>query len=658
MSLTNQEMINDFKFVVTNLGKIDTRKIDEYFGYINQKNEVKKGTHTRSYYFFTHYSVYLILIIFGGLISNNDGFYHSNDILLSQHIIVSVLCGLPFILILSFFKIYMFVYTFISSYFLGGIALEIVFIITDNVPYSFQKGIDNMPKILIALCVVFFIILFYKLKRRNNQVNKINDKINELASGIEYKVFETMEKYGVKANRSVSTMLTNFIVEIDSRYSYPSPSYSYKKPDTLKYINSGNIKSIIDSKESEVADYLRNTTDDTIYMPNNTHEKYLNAIKQIVKSLGDFPYGASNVGELDKPDAEYNKNGSRVPLINLGAKFRNNSNALEKIASDYRAYKKAWQAFNNDYKITEIGESGERSILKELKFFSSDMIILQNIRLEVHDESVETDAILCSPYGIFAIETKNLGSLGSYNIVIDKDGRWRKVMKNGKWKVMGSVSKQNTRHLHGIETVINQELGGSPFIQAHSIIAFANDVVGIKNYSNNTIVRGSEIMSVVRSHERCLTQDQIKEIAEILKKHSLPPKKYPVTNWMKEIVCRNIRIRESYREMRESLKPLIDIRNMYLSPFSNQPIDSDVFDLSLEDDESEYETPEVPTNHNNNNTPPSSGGGSAFSSYNTSNSYQNSDDDEFDRAVGNCEMGNSYSYSWYDEDYNKPTWEK
>lgn len=645
MNLTNQEMINDFKFVVTNIGKIDTRKINEYFGYINQKKELEVKKLNRFLVFLLHSLISLIPIF---LIVPNYYSPDDRDFL----IIVGTLFGLfllPMVIIITIAKVYMFICILIASFIMSS---------------SARAGSEESDVVLISIVIayiVFFIDLAIKLlvkSENKSEIKNVNSKINDFTSGIEYELFETMKKYGVEANRSVSTMLTNFIVEIDSRYSYPSPSYSYKKPDTLKYINSGNIKSIIDSKESEVADYLRNTTDDTIYMPNNTHEKYLNAIKQIVKSLGDFPYGASSVGELDKPDAEYNKNGSRVPLINLGAKFRNNSNALEKIASDYRAYKKAWQAFNNDYKITEIGESGERSILKELKFFSSDMIILQNIRLEVHDESVETDAILCSPYGIFAIETKNLGSLGSYNIVIDKDGRWRKVMKNGKWKVMGSISKQNTRHLHGIETVINQELGGSPFIQAHSIIAFANDVVGIKNYSNNTIVRGSEIMSVVRSHERCLTQDQIKKIAEILKNHSLPPKKYPVTNWMKEIVCRNIRIRESYREMRESLKPLIDIRNMYLSPFSNQPIDYDVFDLSLEDDESEYETPEEPTNHNNNNTPPSSGGGSSFSSYNSSNSYSNSDDDEFDRAVGNCEMGNSYSYSWYDEDYNKPTWEK
>ncbi len=657
MSLTNQEMINDFKFVVTNLKNIDIGIINKYIGSITQRNELKTKQPSRMHIFLIHFIIALLSIGIVCFMASSDGTY--DRLSFFSIVILSIIYVLPPIIILTLLKISMYIYTLIYSFFLGEAAIGTLFVILRWGMNSAKRDARLVLIIFAIVYIIYFAIAIYKVKSKRSEFKQVDSKIKKFSSTFEYKIAEILHKYGIlEWYQSLDIMLTNFIVEIDKRYSYPSPTYSYKKPDTLKYINSGNIKSIIDSKESEVADYLRNTTDDTIYMPNNTHEKYLNAIKQIVKSLGDFPYGASSVGELDKPDAEYNKNGSRVPLINLGAKFRNNSNALEKIASDYRAYKKAWQAFNNDYKITEIGESGERSILKELKFFSNDMIILQNIRLEVHDESVETDAILCSPYGIFAIETKNLGSLGSYNIVIDKDGRWRKVMKNGKWKVMGSVSKQNTRHLHGIETVINQELAGSPFIQAHSIIAFANDVVGIKNYSNNTIVRGSEIMSVVRSHERCLTQDQIKEIAEILKKHSLPPKKYPVTNWMKEIVCRNIRIRESYREMRESLKPLIDIRNMYLSPFSNQPIDYDVFDLSLEDDESEYETPEEPTNHNNNNTPPSSGGGSSFSSYNSSNSYSNSDDDEFDRAVGNCEMGNSYSYSWYDEDYNKPTWEK
>src|SRR5699024_330862 len=128
-----------------------------------------------------------------------------------------------------------------------------------------------------------------------------------------------------------------------------------------------------------------------------------------------------NINNLLNPNISYSTNVlnsdnkyiyKQMELPNLCNAFKKYSGIIQKINKDYSDYKKAWQAFNNDYKITEIGESGERSILKELKFFSSDMIILQNIRLEVHDESVETDAILCSPYGIFAIETKNLGGLG------------------------------------------------------------------------------------------------------------------------------------------------------------------------------------------------------------------------------------------------------
>ena len=532
-----------------------------------------------------------------------------------------------------------------------------------------KKGAIIFFIILYLISVIALIIQRAKYSKDATVVKEYK-KMNSKDT-IATKYLNILKKYNVLLSKDTefnrAETNANLVTQMDKMYNYPLPNFTQNDIDIRTYINTSGIRSIIDKQSHEVITYLNDISNPNLKMPNNIHEKYLNVIKEIVSYMGDFDIGIANITELMNPSLPYKTNMltsdnnwiyKQMAVPNLCNAFKKYSGIIQKINKDYSDYKKAWKEFNNDYKITEIGESGERSILKELKFFSSDMIILQNIRLEVHDESVETDAILCSPYGIFAIETKNLGSLGSYNIVIDKDGRWRKVMKNGKWKVMGSVSKQNTRHLHGIETVINQELGGSPFIQAHSIIAFANDVVGIKNYSNNTIVRGSEIMSVVRSHERCLTQDQIKKIAEILKNHSLQPKKYPVTNWMKEIVCRNIRIRESYREMRESLKPLIDIRNMYLSPFSNQPIDYDVFDLSLEDDESEYETPEEPTNHNNNNTPHSSGGGSSFSSYNSSNSYSNSDDDEFDRAVGNCEMGNSYSYSWYDEDYNKPTWEK
>lgn len=717
MGVTNREIVNDLKFISENRSKISIQNI----GLLNRKKSViseyifYKFLTGRICIFLL--SILTLFIVFNFIHVLGSGFINDKRLVIEpvmmsdtfkeyfagansvitadawdyidvRAIFITFIFMLPLIITSLITRKHALVRLFVLSVMAREYCVFIVTIITCNDPYVSSTIIDyikrNKVGSIILFVVLYLIFAFALIVQRSCstapedtiEVKNYNSMNNKDTIAKQY--LNILKKYGVSfSNIPLSdggVSIENFpisnaamITQMDKLYNYPLPNFTQNNIDTRTYINKSGIRTIIDKQSREVITYLNDISNPSLKMPNNIHETYLNVIKEIVSYIGDFDHDIANINNLLNPNISYSTNVlnsdnkyiyKQMELPNLCNAFKKYSGIIQKINKDYSDYKKAWQAFNNDYKITEIGESGERSILKELKFFSSDMIILQNIRLEVHDESVETDAILCSPYGIFAIETKNLGSLGSYNIVIDKDGRWRKVMKNGKWKVMGSVSKQNTRHLHGIETVINQELGGSPFIQAHSIIAFANDVVGIKNYSNNTIVRGSEIMSVVRSHERCLTQDQIKKIAEILKNHSLPPKKYPVTNWMKEIVCRNIRIRESYREMRESLKPLIDIRNMYLSPFSNQPIDYDVFDLSLEDDESEYETPEEPTNHNNNNTPHSSGGGSSFSSYNSSNSYSNSDDDEFDRAVGNCEMGNSYSYSWYDEDYNKPTWEK
>ena len=88
---------------------------------------------------------------------------------------------------------------------------------------------------------------------------------------------------------------------------------------------------------------------------------------------------------------------------------------------------------------------------------------------------------------------------------------------------MGSVSRQNTRHLHGIEQVINSKLNNSveQWIEAKSLIVFANDVVEIRNYSDNVVVRASEMVKEIRKYPQCLNEQQIREVADILRQETL-----------------------------------------------------------------------------------------------------------------------------------------
>ena len=147
----------------------------------------------------------------------------------------------------------------------------------------------------------------------------------------------------------------------------------------------------------------------------------------------------------------------------------------------------------------------------------------------------------------------------------------------------------------GIERVINAGLNSSAEnrVSANSLIVFANDVVGIKNYSNNVIIRDSEIMTEIRKHPVCLNEKQISEIADILQSRSLPAKEYRMENWAKELLALHYEIAARADAIRPAVQPYIDIMTAYAYktdceiPFPQYQKQEDV--ITLSDDEREYQ---------------------------------------------------------------------
>lgn len=377
-----------------------------------------------------------------------------------------------------------------------------------------------------------------------------------------------------------------------------------------KLIDSNLFKDILHKLDGDdLLDILKKKSDD-IYVNNDEREKYLNImiklLEKIPKNKFDIPMVATIGRERQQIYWTYwNGNKKAVPFS-----YPNLSRSIAPIiqSDEYKElkkldnfYKEQLKQFNNDLKGTLIGAEGEREVLKTLTDFAEisgkDKIrILPNIRLEPNGKSVESDFIVVCPNGVFALEVKNLGSTGSYNITVEKDGLWKKVMKNGRWKQMpDSISRQNERHLMGIEQVINSQMGNSieNWIEAKSLIVFANNVVGIRNYSNNVIIRDSEIMTEIRKHPICLNEQQINQIAEILIAESLPAKKYKMENWMDRLVAVHLELAQRTHDIYPYLQEYIEIANVYnyklLDNISQLSYQVTQEKFSLADDESEYQ---------------------------------------------------------------------
>ena len=148
-----------------------------------------------------------------------------------------------------------------------------------------------------------------------------------------------------------------------------------------------------------------------------------------------------------------------------------------------------------------------------------------------------------------------------------------------------------------------------------------------------------------------LNEDQINQICDILQEKNLPPLDYEIENWYDKIVvshfCLLVKIKELEQHLNSCMAFYDTVESIPRIFYDRYFGDSD--GDSSDDTSDNDQTPNDTATYDH---------GAASGNVSGSQYVSNSDEDEFDRAVGNCEMENSYSYSWYDEDYNKPTWEK
>lgn len=481
-----------------------------------------------------------------------------------------------------------------------------------------MKGVFYEPvtTVISGIALGLIVSLIVKLLNRETGV-----KFNKVPAGQEdaltKQIYEILKKYGVKNEEKQHWM--NFDSwRADEKISYPEANpvkaIDIDRKSLLKDIlTSQTAKTVIsraagDDREKIMS--LLESNKENLYVQNDVRESYLETIHALMNA-SPVCFDIKNVAGLDKPvcisifyDSVYyrwERSYFNVRRFQESVRPLLTSEGFQKLAKLDEIYQQKLQDFQADMKGTVIGAKGERQVLETLEdsvelMGRDKMRVLSNIRLDVNGKSLESDFIVVCLNGVFVLEVKNLGSTGSYNVTVEKDGLWKKVMKNGRWKQMpDSISHQNERHLMGIERVINARLNSSAEnrVSANSLIVFANDVVGIKNYSDNVIIRDSEIMTEIRKHPVCLNEKQIAEIADILQSCSLPAKEYRMENWAKELLALHYEIAARAEAIRPEIQPYIDIMTAYAYktdfkiPFPQYQKQEDV--ITLSDDEREYQ---------------------------------------------------------------------
>ena len=318
-------------------------------------------------------------------------------------------------------------------------------------------------------------------------------------------------------------------------------------------------------------------TSDVLSMNNETKYLYCSIVQRLAESenlWNSNNFGITNISQriFDYADdyPEYKRRGWRHPFL-MEKEYKFSSKLRTEICEPYRKLKMEEQVIKNDMKefvqdaiSIYLGEDGERRVADRLKDYTDQIILLPNLRLEVDGQSVESDFVLLSPYGIYVLEVKNLGSGGGYGIRIEKDGRWCKTY-NGNVQLMNNVVAQNERHILFLEKYINQRLRRplDDYIRVRGIVVLANDVVDILNDSDDIVVRYTNIMSTIRNQPIVMKEKDMKEIAQILNGAALPPKPYDVMNGFQRIYIKGTAWKHAYQAWIPVLNRLMEIAVQY-----------------------------------------------------------------------------------------------
>lgn len=230
---------------------------------------------------------------------------------------------------------------------------------------------------------------------------------------------------------------------------------------------------------------------------------------------------------------EYNENYC-VPILDQWSKYGINIIGIhDQLSKDYETYNNLYHEIIVDMKGTIAGIKGEERVNEALSLFDDNICNLQNIRFVLNGKSAESDNIVITNNGIFAIEVKNFGEGSDYTIKVSKDGKWTREYPNGYIYDMQNVTSQAMMHVGINQKLINSEMKSRigeevPFFPVNPIVVIANDDVYIENESEFPLMRVSNIYYYMTQFKGTnLDKKYWGPIKEIIEKNTLPPQKFP-----------------------------------------------------------------------------------------------------------------------------------
>ena len=161
------------------------------------------------------------------------------------------------------------------------------------------------------------------------------------------------------------------------------------------------------------------------------------------------------------------------------------------------------------------GFMGEFWVKQELfKLPKDEYIVLNDIMLEVDNQTYQIDHIVLSNYGIFVIEMKNF--LG---LIIGEEhkSKWIQITKKNKTYFKNPIH-QNYGHIKALEKILN--LDYRSFI---SIVCVSNQAT-LKVNSNSYVIQLDHLNNIIKKHKNIVLDVDIEQLKEKIKCYNIKDK--------------------------------------------------------------------------------------------------------------------------------------
>lgn len=138
------------------------------------------------------------------------------------------------------------------------------------------------------------------------------------------------------------------------------------------------------------------------------------------------------------------------------------------------------------------GFIGEKSVSRNLSKLNKEKFkIINNIMLNVGEETTQIDHLVVSNYGLFIIETKNYSGwiLGN-----EYDNYWTQVIYKRKEKLYNPI-RQNYRHIKALQEILKNY----PNLIFHPIVAFTKRA-DLKVQTSADVVYTSDLTSTINKY--------------------------------------------------------------------------------------------------------------------------------------------------------------